>query len=379
MKIGILTMTFNNNYGGMLQAYALMTVLKNMGHEPELINVQYYKKEYYKLPYTICKRIFLKHVLKRKNITWIIPEWVYVKRQKKIEQHTQYFIDTYINPKTKPIFTERDFKKHTKKYYDAYIVGSDQVWRPTMYRFINHAFFDFVKNDSILLLSYAASFGVDVWEFTNSDTNKYKQEIKRFKGISVREMSGVDLCKKHFEVEAQVVLDPTMLLSIENYKQLAIKENEPKPNGDLLFYLLDKNKEKENLVNIIAKEYNYTPFNVTANSFERTACVNNRIYPSVTSWIQGFADAKYVVTDSFHGTVFAIIFNKPFLVVGNHVRGFSRFTSLLTIFGLEERLVQSLQEVTTEKIRARIDWSEVNKIWNAKKMESINFIQEFIV
>lgn len=276
------------------------------------------------------------------------------------------------------MFGYSDFKKITENSYDAYLVGSDQVWRPRMNHYIDYTFFGFVGSDKPILLSYAASFGVDTWDYTVEETAKYKKQIQRFSGVSVREDSGVALCKEYFNVDATHVLDPTLMLEVDDYRKLIKQENENKSDGELLCYILDENNEKQLLIDTISKELNIKPFflNAEFNNCKSALELEKRIYPTVTSWLKGFDDAKYVVTDSFHGCVFAILFNKPFIVYGNKKRGMSRFNSLLKLFDLEDRLVHSFNAISDYKIHQEIDWDRVNMKIDEYRNISNNFIVE---
>ena len=365
MKIALLTMTFNNKYGGYLQAYSLMESLKKLGHEPELLFVQLQNNDF---------KSSIKKYLKKYVLGYLKPKWNYERYQNTIEKNTNYFSDTYILPKTKPIYNKNDFLQYEDKY-NAYIIGSDQVWRPTMYKYIDEAFFGFVKNKNATLLSYAASFGLDTWEYTDEQTNRFKEQLKRFRAISVREDSGIHLCKRYFESEVEHVLDPTMLLSIEEYRNIIVKENEPKSKGELLTYILDETEEKIYLKELISKELDLKIFAVNVKSKDPEEKLEDRIYSTVTSWLRGFDDAKYIVTDSFHGCVFSILFNKPFIVYGNKRRGMSRFDSLLKMFDLEDRLVVTKEDITIDKIKKEIDWIEVNKKLKKYINDSIEYLK----
>lgn len=366
MKIAVLTMTFNNNYGGMLQAFALIEILKKLGHQPELIFVQFENRE---------PKEYIKSLLKKHIFSHFFKKWHHIRFTSKIEKNINYFIDSYIHPKTEPIYSEKDFQRIVKDEYDAYIIGSDQVWRPKMYRFINHAFFDFVKNPSAILLSYAPSFGVDAWEYSDEQTKKYKEQIKRFKAVSVREDSGVDLCKKFFNVNATHLIDPTMLIEVDEYRKITKAENEPVFDGELLVYILDQTNEKQYLQEFTQKNLGLKAYSINAKLSSIDSNIEEKIYPTVTSWIKSFDEAKYVITDSFHGCVFSIIFNKPFLVYGNKQRGMARFDSLLKMFELTDRLVNSREEITDKKINREIDWSRVNAIIEQQRLQSKKFLK----
>lgn len=375
MRIGLLTMTFNNNYGGMLQAYALMTHLKKNGYSPTLLNVQFPFPPLYKLPYTIPKRFLLKYLFKSSSIDFVVPDWAFVMRKKIVEKNTNYFIQKYIQPKTNKITRNSAFGKRTKGLFDAYVVGSDQVWRPDMYYFINQAFFSFEKNNDILLLSYAASFGLDKWLYTTEQTDTFKSQLKRFVAVSVREDSAVDLCKRYFDKDAVQVIDPTMLLTPDDYLQLVLAENEPKHEGGILSYYLDPSEDKLAILRMVQDKFGLAVFNVNVKSKDRASALSDQVYPTVTSWLRGFMDAQFVVTDSYHGCVFAILFNKPFLVFGNIRRGLTRFTSLLDLFGLRSRLLLSLDEYDASVLDQKIDWGRINNILTEQRSFATNFLK----
>lgn len=364
MRIAVLTYNFNNNYGGMLQAYATLSYLRKLGHQPELLFVQTIDLSFkHRFKYLLIKNV----------LSYFTDRWPNIKYKDKIEKNTNYFINNYINPKTKYLYKKEHFESIEKNNYAAYIVGSDQVWRAKVYRYIDYAFFGFVKSNKPIFLSYAASFGIDSWEFTEEETIRYKQEIKRFKGISVREDSGIKLCKENLNVDAVHVLDPTMLLDIQDYLELILNENETVHDGELLTYILDTNEEKNSIIKMISEELNIKPFTVTINNNE-VKIIEDLVYPTVTSWLKGFHDAKYIITDSFHGCVFSIIFNKPFLVYGNKERGMARFNSLLKMFNLEDRFLLNNDDYSKGKLNQKIDWDIVNKKLKEYRNISKNFL-----
>lgn len=371
LKIGILTLQLHDNYGGILQAYALKTALEQMGHQVSIINR---KKNLTGIVFKI-KQLINSILGRGKNNKLELSE----EEKEIISRNTKYFIDTYIKDITEPIYSTRDLKKTTKEF-EAFIVGSDQVWRPRYSPCIENYFLNFVNNPTTIGLSYAASFGVSNWEFTKSQTKRCRENIHKFKAIAVRENSGVDLCAKYFGVNGTHVLDPTMLIDTNEYVELINQENEQSVNGDLLYYVLDTNNAKEELVRKIAKVNRYKTFSVTRKGgfIERPIQnIEDFVYPKVTYWLNGFKEAKFIVTDSFHGTVFSILFNKPFLVIPNSKRGRARFDSLLEMFQLESRLVDDLIGFSCEKLAdlPPIDWGNVNAILKEKRKISSNFLR----
>lgn len=344
MKIGILTLPISSNYGGILQAYALQNVLVSMGHNVCLIEKKREKiqKTLWKVPLSKLKQEVLMHSINR-------------------------FIKNKIGRET-----VNDFSDVSQFNLDAIIVGSDQIWRPIYFNDnIENAFLEFAMGWNIKRIAYAASFGTDEWEYTPEQTKHCKALLKYFNNVSVRESSGVELCQNKFGINAQIVLDPTMLLLKRDYINLFESVNTPKSRGSLLCYILDETFEKMDLIKRIANEKKLVPFRVNAK--KGNTLLSEHIYPSIEKWLRGFYDAKFVVTDSFHACVFSIIFNKPFIAIGNVNRGMSRFNSLLSMFGLDNRLIITPSEYEE---KSSINWNNVNSILDVRRAYSLNFLTE---
>ena len=344
MRIGILTLPLHTNYGGILQAYALQTVLERMGHEVVVISRNFNLEKFppfWKLPLSITKRCIRKYLL-RQNV-YIFSESYNNKIYKTISQHTQMFVDQHIHT-----FIIEKFEELKESDFDCIVVGSDQVWRKKYFTSqyattIDNAYLSFAKNWNIKKIVYAASFGSEDWEYDDEDTQKCKKLIQQFQVVSVREDSGVQLCKEKFGIEAIQLLDPTLLLKMEDYIKLFKDKTEPSI-GNLMVYILDESPKTDQILSEVVKQTKLHPFRTVAKKASQTEILEKRIQPPPESWLRGFYDAKFIVTDSFHACVFSIIFNKPFLVIGNESRGLSRFSSFLKQFHLEDRLITNVEE-----------------------------------
>ena len=377
MKIGILTQPLQTNYGGMLQNYALQQTISRGGHDVETIDWSLPNKslhyKLYRIKWSILSFIFPDRFPK-------LRYQLSGKERKVIQQHTDHFISAYIHTAT-PISSKDGFCiLYRRGKYDACVVGSDQCWRPCYNAFLTSMFLDFVKEKNVKRIAYAASFGTDQWEFSQEMTVICASLAKKFDFVSVREDSGVRLCKEHLGVDAVHVLDPTMLLKKEDYISLIKAEKEPQSSGTLFNYILDPDADKTAFINKVAKEKGLQAFQVLPKCQTETRTkedVKNRIedciFPGVTTWLRAFMDAEMTIVDSFHGMVFSIIFNKPFWVIGNAHRGMSRFTSLLKVFHLEERLLDANQLHKVD-INRPIDWASVNAILQQKRNECINLL-----
>jgi len=374
MKIGILTQPLHNNYGGLLQAYALQTTLKRLGHDAWLINREFKKRTIIRKIASFAKWIIFNYVFNRKYSRFSPSP----KEKEIISIHTSEFIRKHIKPITNKIECTRELKKLNRQGFDAYIVGSDQVWRPAYSPCITNYFLDFCENQSnIKRISYAASFGVDNWEFTPRQTIKCVKLAKKFDSVSVREYSGVDLCRKYLETDAVHVLDPTMLLDVADYMKLIEDEKEEKIPGNLFVYILDETNEKQSIVDKVSAELNLIPFSIMPKkklTRDTKKSINDCIFPPVTRWIKGFMDAEFVITDSFHGTVFAIIFNKPFITIANKTRGLTRFTSLLRIFDLEHRIITNSNEINDKLLDEKINFDKLNKIRKKQQLKAFEVL-----
>lgn len=370
MKIGILTHPLRFNYGGILQNFALQHVLKSFGHEVYTIDWNDDKSFVYML-LSYVKRVFLHYVLGKKYV----PVNFYINLTRKqfleINENNQIFIDKNIN-RTEYISSVSKLSKINKMDFDAVVVGSDQVW---LEQFVPTMYLDFLNQD-ILRIAYAASFGKSEWTYNKKNTDIAKLLIKKFKAISVREESAVELCERYLDVYATWVLDPTLLLTAEQYDQVLEASSDFTPKTPYLFtYILDESPIKRQIANQVQKKKRLAIYEMST----RESCEKGRQkVSSVYSWLYGIKNASFVVTDSFHGMVFSIIYNKPFLVIGNEERGMARFSSLLGMFNLQNRMV-SASESNIEHIiegLADINYTEVNALLGNARKCSNEFISK---
>lgn len=377
MKIGIITQPLHSNYGGLLQNYALQQVLKKLGHEAITLDQKDTPISYIRFIASTIKTFILKMVGKGSNRTYPFNK-INENEIAYIRKYTHYFVDKYINY-TPAMYKTEDFRSFCiNNGIDVLIVGSDQVWRPRYNYNIYRSFFDFAESLDIKRYAYAASFGVDCWEYTEEQTSKCKKLIESFDAISVREESAIELCNTYFSRKAEHVLDPTMLLDKEDYEALVYKEDEPKSTGNLFTYILDESEEKTNIIEEVAKSLDLMPFKVMPKyqvNKKTIKQIDDCVFPPVTQWLRAFIDAEFVVCDSFHGAVFSIIFNKPFIVIGNKERGLARFSSLLKTYELEDRIITD-KENNLSVINKNIDWESVNSILNSIKNKSYTYLQQ---
>jgi hypothetical protein len=371
MKIGLLTLPLHTNYGGNLQAYALMKVLKDLGHEVILINRSARKKSIIRLPFAIVKRIISKYIFSRKNVV-IFAEYKQ-RSQEKRGINSSIFLEKYIYPKTQIISTSKQLRSVIGQYkLEAIVVGSDQVWRPKYTANISDYFLEFVKDVNMKKISYAASFGVDEFEYSSHQQKIVRPLLEKFTNISTREDSGVSLVKDKFGLQASQVLDPTLLLHKDDYHDL-IREHNLEVNckgGGIFKYVLDETEDKDNAIKILASHLNVPVLDIGSVEGEW----GKGLKPGVEIWLQKLCNADIVFSDSFHACVFSIIFNKPFIGYGNLDRGLTRFRSLLSLFSIEDRLITNSSQLSRNLIEQKIDWEEVNTIHARERDKSFKFL-----
>lgn len=372
MKIGIFTLPLHENYGGIVQAYALQKVIRDLGHDVETINEEYHDAP---LPlYRVVGR-FVKGVLR-----WIIRRFqgrsCYILYDEKLKElrpllweNPQKFVKENIALSRK-VKSPSEIKENE---YDCILVGSDQIWRPKFYWNVEDAQLYFTKSwKNVKRMTYAVSFGSDIWEYKGKDYQIIKEMLPLYEALSFRETSGVEMCYQHFGLESLQHIDPTMLLQKDDYIKLLKKSNMPKSEGNLFYYVLDETIEKRNMAYTISKMKGLKMFEIMPSKKNEYFLIEDRKVKPVEAWLRSFYDADYVVTDSFHGCVFSILFEKQFVVYGNKKRGLSRFETLLKTFHLEDRLISSIDDLS--HISGTIDYSAVNIILESKRKEAFSYL-----
>lgn len=352
MRIGILTFHWAQNYGALLQAYALKSKLEQLGHDVVFINrIPKYKglvrKLYHKFSY-------------KYHFSWI-----------KFEK----FAKDYIFPKTRVYTDTEGLKRHfPEEHFDAVVVGSDQVWRWGMMGY--NYFFDFV-DEKTKKVSYAASFGLSEWSGKELNTETVKKWLHRFDMVSVREKSGVDICKNIFDIEASLVLDPTLLHDGAFYEETILKNYPRQNNSKVVSYILGKNyKHQSTQLSKWSKEQGMAHSELFWTSVELPSLKHSDFHFShitLAEWLNEIRNAEYVVTNSFHCTVFSILFGKQFVVLENKQGGNNRIETLLSLLGIENRLINDLSNIK-EVLNKPIDYNLVNTKLQENRELSLKFL-----
>lgn len=380
MKIAILTQPLHTNYGGILQCYALQTVLEAMGHRVTVVNRRFARPGFRQIVMrfaSVAKCIVRKYLLMRKDIALMNPwaENYNIHKQSEAERRRnsemQRFIHEHIHL-SKPLRSSLELRKYVEAgNFECIVVGSDQVWREIYSPCIEDFFLGFLpEGDKRLKITYAASFGTADNPISSEYLENCVRLAKRFSYISVREQSGLEIMRNLFGLDAKLLLDPTLLLSADKYR-FPVKEV---GKGGLVSYILDETDEKNAILQDVSENLRLKDRKLRINTTNQG---NDEVmFPSIEEWLSSFANADFVVTDSFHGCVFSIINHKPFIAIANKDRGLERFTSLLGTFGLMDRLVFDINEYDRRKnlLLTPVDFNEVEKEHQLLIQDSFEFL-----
>lgn len=359
-KIGVLTLPIKENYGGVIQAVALYHTICKLGYDCYLINKRYNESYLKRLLRFVCAH----------NPFYFLYDFNSLTSRQYQSKDLRIFIKNNFEKKTNYIYSTSDFVNVCNEF-DSLVVGSDQVWRYKYTRDNYSNYFFKGVSKKVKKISYAASFGVNSWEGDKDSIEDVKKLLLDFSAISVREDSGLNILDKCFGISFGIhVLDPTLLPSKDFYEKLI--DSKCKINNVELFnYVLDNSVISDKIIDDIRE---YTGYSISKIELQQKGLVRN---VSMESWLSHFKNSKYIITDSFHGVVFSIIFNKQFICIGNKSRGIDRFLSLLNLLDLGERIILDYNdEGVKELLEKEIDYSHVNVKLNYHREKSLEYLRD---
>ena len=371
MRIAVITFfQSQDNYGQLLQCYALQKILCKMGHKPYLIRFGFHQEFF--------------HWMKKRNLL-----------TKSGRNATRHQLKLLIHPNKNAL--DRGFDEFRKKHltqsircYNSlaelqrnppkarcYIAGSDQVWAQLLSNDDNRAFFLDFGPKTIKRVSYAPSFAVK--DYPDELKGKLAEQLGRFDAISVREQSGVRICKD-VGYEASLVLDPTLLIEAWHYRNLMIKPSISNycfvyhvnvySQEDLYWDKFYSYNENKNLKSVAV--FANPASNVDMEFLQKAEYV----YPTIGQWLGYISEAEYVLTSSFHGLVFSLLFHKPFVVClrkESVFAGNDRITTMMELLGLSDRIMSDGSSAEN-LIQKPINWEHVDDVLRKKNEESISYL-----
>ncbi len=347
--VGIIGLWAGNNYGCILTGYALYKLIEDFKNptEEENFSVAFIDK-YHKIS-EIDNNTMVRRFTKNLNVF-------------QINEKETYKLNNNFN---------------------TFIVGSDQVWNYNLTSSANRFMFLDFANSNKLKISFSSSFG------NSFQTNKDKQEMEvlshllnKFDKVSVRENYAADELNKKTGVNAVQILDPVFVCDRKNYEDL-IAQSKVNTEEDYIFaYILDPDDEKNKILEYLGKTLNlkiYVSTDATRNEKKRKKITNGTVLGEIDlqDWLKYYKNAKYIFTDSFHGTCFSIIFKKQFISLGNIQRGIKRFDSLLSDFNLTDRMFTSPEDLKQKNLLEKsVNYEEVYNILDRKRNEALLWLKE---
>ena len=357
MKAELITLHAVRNYGSVLQAYATQELFEKYGVDITVINF-------------IREDILPNNILKSNGANIFIKKTILYPSIKKQGKIFSSFCNNYLHLSSKQYTYEKDFENY-KSNADFFITGSDQVWNSTWNKgIIKPLYLSFIKNKP--KIAYAASFGkerIDVEEI-----NDTKELIEDYLKISVCEKSAVELLDKQYNYKNAIqILDPTLALDKEKWISFAKKGK--KYDNYVLIYQLNRSSEFDKYAKKVAKKMNCKLIRICRGYHQLFLPGKGIIVPSVETFVSLFANAKMVITDSFHALSFCTNLNVPFACF--YPNNFNtRLKSHLELFNLLNRKIDDINDFSI--INKKIDWNSVNDILREERKKNFNFIEDCI-
>lgn len=329
MKVGILTYHWEDNYGAALQAYATYKAVEMLGHSPEFIDLR--------LP----------------SSGSMLSRLVFALKHHRFNRFRKRHFKS-LSPVTYHSVSEL---RSNPPAADCYLTGSDQTWNPQIAGSLLPAFFLTFGDDSIRRVSYATSIGLNRWEQSPYITDEeIRRAVARYDTLLLRETSGIEICRDIFGRDALQVVDPVLLFP--EYRSLT---GDVKPSGEAIAYKLIDDPEFYGMAKAAAESFGLPIRSI--GSVRRPKGFRSSYPESVEGWIRRFAGASLVLTDSFHGTVFSLLYHRPFVVyIGNPQRT-TRITSLLNLLGLSDRILShgATEQDMIAAARRPICWHDIDR------------------
>lgn len=371
MKIGIVSIHSAHNYGSVLQAYALQESLKKYSDEVDMIN---YRPNYLDCQYSIFSiKVYKRYKGIINKILHFVWRLIMIPGRLKKYNKFEKFIKNNMNTTKKYLNYDELCKE--KLSYDIVFVGSDQIWNTDITEGFDKTFYLGFLDDKSRRASYAASIGRK--KLDEKYIELYKEYINKFDNISLREKSSVPILQGVTDKKINVTLDPTLLLSKKEWTLLSngskLKLNDEKY---IFVYILQDNKEFVKIVNAISEILNLKVYSMS----KKKRFKNEKIFPNAgpEDFLKLCNNSQFVITNSFHGTVFSLIFEKNNCIVP-HLNTGGRMIDLMDDVGLSDRVISEYTELNINKILTNIDYYKVNKKLEKYINESLSYIKGAII
>ena len=364
-KVGIITFHNEQNYGAVLQAYALQETVKKLGCESYIINYIEPVEKHWKSIFTEKQKL--------NNIKiWlkiIITNIVYFKKNKRRKKNFYKFINKNIKLYGK--YKNENQLKNNAPDLDIYITGSDQVWNTKITKGLKDAYTLNFGNSNIIRASYAASLGND--KVDEREIVEYKEKLKILNEISVREDTGKQILEKILHRNVELVLDPTLLLDKKDWNNIK-RDYKEESKKYILIYDLEKNDIVYEVANEIKEKLKIPIVNFRRKKQKQ---IISKYESGPEEFLNLINNAEIVITNSFHGAVFSIIFHKKFYVIP-HTTTFSRTKNLLRILNLEKQIISDKKQIKNILLEEQINYELVEERLKVERENSIKYIEKVL-
>lgn len=336
--VGLVGFYSGINYGTQLQYYSLYQTINDLGYSVLMINNP-------------------------------LNASVYPRRKMEMFQ-----VDPYRPQDRAEDFANKEAMRRLNNLADRFIAGSDQYFRPSIYkRMGEYVALDWVY-DFKQKYGYAISFAVDYFEGDEYTRANMHYLLNKFDDITVRENSAIKLLKDNFNLDAKVCVDPVFLLNKKYINSFIDRSKIETKNKYILSYILDRTPEKTDVINAVKEK-----MGLDLESIEDPVplFLSGKMDILIEDWLKYYQNADFVITDSFHGMCMALIFNKQFMYFSNKLRGASRFTTLEEIFDVSGRQVDSVKDID-RILQSQIDYKKVNEKIEYHKQDSLNYLKKIL-
>ena len=351
MKVGVLTYHIDTNNGATMQAYATCRALKELGCDVVIIDLEHQPEKNGSLVSRFVRPLYWLRDWRLKQFRW-----------------------KYFPPFTNHYTTVEDLREEPP-ILDAYCIGSDQVWNTVISGDNRLAYFLDFGNAETKKFSYASSFGFSEWPISDkTETEKVGKLLSSYIGLSTREKTGAEIIKSQFGLDAKVVCDPVLL-----HKEYGEITGKIKHRDEVACYFLERSKDLFNAIEVVSRYFG-VPLRMVSY-IKPVKGYKYTYFPDTKRWLQYIGGSKFVVTDSFHGTVFALLYHRPFAVVYMRDNGLnSRLVDLLERVGLADRIFYDLKVFQESNAwKQPIEWEEVSRKLEAYRYESWDYLTKTLM
>ena len=369
-KVGIITHYYKSqNYGGVLQSYALCQVLNKNNYKSEQIcypllmtpQGSRMKRIFSDGLIGFCRRLY--NYIKK---LVLLPFQKHEEKKLGLRARRERAFFNFMNfsiPHSENVYSQETIGQ-TVELYDAFITGSDQVWNRDITTPMDLQFF--LKDCCVKKVSLSSSFGKNVWTEDSEYTLQVKELLNSFDALSVREYSGKEILENTFGIESTVLVDPT--LAYGNFEDLVLDNN---PKKHIYTFFVNQISNYEKIVNEISAQTGLDVFRHTKFSYY--------LKNGPRHWLTYIKNSSCVITDSFHGVAFSVIFKKDFYVLCGEANKFDRVLNLLSLLGLEDRYISSIEEYEKKKNSiCEINYEAVFHKLSVEQKRYGDFIQRYI-